>query len=322
LQFRTASILWAILNVAMLGGVATVIQNLRGRWSFSLTLLMILAFYPVWFCLIAGQDSILLLLLFAVSLLLWKRGKDDIAGFVLAFGLFRPQLVLPFAFVALLAGKRKFVRGFIPGAALVLALSTWVVGVHGMADYVKLLLAQGTEKSATALAGRWQVRPELMPTWRGFLWLCLPRWLPPEVQTVLLLSGTILGLGWASIKMRRARGSNAFEIAFAITLATVLLVSFHSFLQDFSLMILPLLICWPAFSASRIASRNRASLIVSLCFLLFLTPLYLVLLATRGMGWLLLVESLAVWLASRSANDWRTKTADVSGPAQECGVTT
>jgi hypothetical protein len=72
-----------------------------------------------------------------------EEGKEDAAGILLTLGLFRPQLVLPFVLVAFLGGKWKFVRGFIPGAVLVIALSTWVVGLHGMADYARILVAQG-----------------------------------------------------------------------------------------------------------------------------------------------------------------------------------
>lgn len=320
-RFLTAYTIWTILNLVMLAAVAGVTQKFSGL-SFPVTLLTILAFYPEWYCLICGQDSILLLLLFSFSFWLWKRDKDEIAGFILALGLFRPQLVLPFALAAFLAGKWKFVRGFIPGTILIAALSTWVVGFHGMATYFGTLLSQGTQHSASVLKQQWGVAPGLMPTWRGFLWVCLPRWAPPGVRTVLLLSGTIVGLLWAAKKMRAARGPGAFDMAFAISVATVLLVSFHSFLQDFSLMILPLLICWPAFSASRIASRNSASLIACLCFLLFLTPLYLLLFVTRSVSWLFLVEALVVWLASQWANSSRTATAGANQPALECGVTT
>lgn len=324
LPFRTAYVLWTILGLAMLACVAHIMRSTRAgnNWSFAFTLLTVLSFYPAWNCLIAGQDSILLLLLFTTCFWLWKRGKDDMAGAVLALGLFRPQLVLPFVFVTFLAGKWRLVRGFIPGAALVLSLSALVVGLHGMGDYGRLLLSQGTQGSAAVLADRWHVTPGLMPTWRGFLWLCLPRWVPPGAENFLVLSGTIAGLGWAARKMRAARGSGAFELALAITLATVLLVSFHSFLQDFSLMILPLLICAQAFSVTRIESRNSTSLIVSLCFLLFVTPLYLLLFTTQRMGLLFLVGSLAVWLASRWAKEWRSEIADATTPSQQYSVTT
>ena len=272
-----------------------------GRWSFYLALLTILAFYPEWHCLLQGQDSILLLSLFALSFRLWRRGKDDLAGFVLALGLFRPQLVLPFLFVALLAGKWKLVRGFIPGAAVALGLSAWVVGLHGLAEYGRVLLAQGSQQSARLLARRWEIDPRMMPTWRGLLWLCLPRRVPSGVRAGLLLVGTFVGLGWAAKQMRKAKSPAASDVAFAIAVATALLVSFHSFLHDFSLMILPLLIWGLVVTApaAALVPRRRAYLIVTLGFLFFLAPLYFLLFVTSKMGWFFLVELMALWSAGR-----------------------
>ncbi|HEV3482787.1 MAG TPA: glycosyltransferase family 87 protein [Candidatus Acidoferrales bacterium] len=325
LQFRAACVVWTILGLTMLAGVAFTMCGFRvGRCSFVLTFLTILAFYPEWYCLLQGQDSILLLCLFTLSFWLWRRGKDDWAGFVLALGLFRPQLVLPFVFIAFLAGQRKLVRGFIAGAALVLALSTWVVGLHGMADYARVLLAQGSQQSARALEKRWAVNPGLMPTWRGFLSVCLRKWVPSGLRTFFLLVGTFLGLAWAAKHMRRAKGkaAAAFDLAFAIALATTLLVSFHSFLNDFSLMILPFLICGPMLATSTLVPRKTGYLLVTLGFLFFSTPLYLALGAIGYMGWLFLFESLAVWLVSRWANDWRMETSNAITLAPECSVTT
>jgi Glycosyltransferase family 87 len=300
LQYRPALILWAVLSLAMLAGVAAAMRNLHGGgWNFSLTLLTILAFYPAWYCLIIGHDSILLLLLFTLSFWVWKRGKDDLAGFVLALGLFRPQLVLPFVFVAFVAGKWKFVRGFLPGAALVVALSTWVVGFHGMVEYARILLSQGTQQSASVLKQQWEVKPGLMTTWRGFLWVSLPTSVPSWLRALLLLSGTFLGLGWAAKKMRSAKTPVAFDTAFAIAVATILLVSFHSYVNDFSLMILPVLICGPALAASGMVPRSGAYLLVTLGFLLFFTPLYVVLYIPGSLGWLFLVDSLSLWLVNK-----------------------
>ncbi|MGA7064139.1 MAG: glycosyltransferase family 87 protein, partial [Candidatus Acidiferrales bacterium] len=169
-RFVPAFVAWTLLCVAMLGGVILLMANLRtNRSSFAFKFLTVLAFFPAPYCLITGQDSILLLTIFALSFWFLRRGKDDAGGFVLALGLFRPQLVLPFIFVMFLAGRWRCVRGFIPGAALVFALSTSVVGVHGMASYVRMLLSLGTEKSTQVLADRWTIQPEKMATWRGFL---------------------------------------------------------------------------------------------------------------------------------------------------------
>lgn len=301
LRFGVAHISWTLLSLAMVMGVALMMQNIGpGKSSYAVTLLTILAFFPVWYCLLQGQDSILLLFLFALSFLFWRRGQDDLAGFVLAMGLFRPQLVLPFAFVAFLAGKWKFVRGFIPGTAFVVLMSTWVVGLHGMAEYWNLLVSQGTQSSGSALAERWQVRPGLMATWRGFLWICLPAWVPGGLRNVLLLSGTFAALFLAAKKLLVAKDRPSLEFAFAFVVAVVVLVSFHSFLNDFSLMVLPLLIFGTCFGPPSYVPRKSVRLMLTVGFVFFLTPLYLLLLSTDSVGLFVVVELLALWLVNKT----------------------
>ena len=284
-RFGVAHIMWTSLSMGMLVGVAMLTRDLRLRGtSFLLNLLTVVAFFPVWYCLLQGQDSILLVLLFALSFWLWRRGQDDAAGFVLALGLFRPQLVLPFVLVAFLGGKWKFVRGFVPGAVLVVGLSTWIVGFHGMADYGRILISQGIQGSASILAQQWHVWPELMPTLRGLLWIALPSWAAGKIENFLLLSGTLTGLLWAAKKIRSAKDEAAFDLAFGIAVAAVTLVSFHSFLNDFSLMILPLLIAGAVVASPARAPEKYPYSIVTLGFLFFLTPLYLALLLTGRVG--------------------------------------
>jgi hypothetical protein len=300
LRFGAAYVLWTLLSLGMLAGVALLMRNLRpGASTFCLTFLTILAFFPVWFCLLQGQDSIVLLFLFALSFWLWTRGRDDMAGFLLGLGLFRPQLALPFVLVAFLAGKWKFVRGFVPGAALAVALSTWVVGFHGIAEFARFLVSQGTESSAGILGKQWTVWPSVMPTLRGFLWVCLPSGTPGMIRNVLLLCGTFGGLLWAAKRMRSAGAGASFDLAFAIALATVLLVSFHSYLHDFSLMIIPLLIAGGAVASSMHVPEKNAYLIVTLGFLFFLTPLYIVLLSTEKVGLFVLPTVALLWVMSR-----------------------
>jgi hypothetical protein len=302
-SFDTAYILWTVLSLGMLVGTAILLRSFYdGRSGFPIVLLTILGFFPVWYCLLQGQDSILLLFLFALSFWFWRRGNDDMAGFVIALGLFRPQIAVPFVLIVLLAGKWKFIRGFVPGAIIAVLLSVWVVGLNGMADYVHILLSQGTQRSARVLSDQWTVRPGLMATWRGFLWVCLPEWIPTNVRSLLLLVGTFTGLAYAARKMYNPKDLDAFNVAFATSVATILLVSFHSFLNDFSLMILPLLIYAPVVAHPRSVGKKKAYWMVTLGFLFFLTPLYLLLLSQDSLGWFFLVELSALWLASH----WRT----------------
>src|SRR5580693_2235299 len=225
LRFGTAHLLWTLVSLGMLVGVALLLCNaLSIGLSLRPTLLTMLAFFPVWYCLLQGQDSILLVFLFALSFWLLKGERQDGAGFALAMGLFRPQLVLPFVLVALLAGKWKFVRGFIPGAGFVLLTSVWMVGIHGIADYSRILLSQGTQGSASALAQQWQVHLGLMPTLRGLLWIILPASVPGDIRNFLLLSGTLAGLLWAIRGLRGVKDRAEFDMAFATAVAAVALV--------------------------------------------------------------------------------------------------
>jgi hypothetical protein len=298
LSFGAAHVLWTLVSLGMLAGVALLMWNaLSTGLSLHPTLLATLAFFPVWYCLLQGQDSILVVFLFAISFWLWKRGRDDAAGFALAMGLFRPQLVLPFVLVAFLAGKWKFIRGFTPGAILVLLVSVSVVGVRGMADYARILLSQGTQGSASALAQQWQVHLGLMPTLRGLLWIILPASVPGDIRNFLLLSGTLAGLLWAIRGLRGVKDRAEFDMAFATAVAAVALVSFHSLPHDFSLMILPLLVAGGVFaSADHRAERSNPYTWVTVGFLLFFAPLYFLLIFTEKVGLLVLPAVVFLWL--------------------------
>jgi hypothetical protein len=304
LSFGAAHVLWTLLSLGMLMGVALLMQSAPpAGLSFRVTLLTTLAFFPVWYCLLQGQDSILLMLLFVLSFWLWKRGRDDAAGFALAMGLFRPQLVLPFVLVAFLAGKWKLIRGFTPGAILVLLVSVSVVGVLGMADYARVLLSQGTQGSASALAQQWQVHLGLMPTLRGLLWIILPGSVPGNIRNFLLIFGTLAGLLWAAKGLRSVKDGAAFDMAFGTAVGAVALVSFHSLPHDFSLMILPLLLAGGAIASVKRrvelrAERGNPYTWVTVGFLLFFTPLYFVLIFAEKVGLLVLPSIVFLWLIS------------------------
>jgi hypothetical protein len=301
LSFSAAHVLWTLVSVAMLVGVALLMRSAPpAGLSFRVTLLATLAFFPVWYCLLQGQDSILQVFLFALSYWLWKRGREDAAGFTLAMGLFRPQIVLPFALVAVLAGKWKFIRGFVPGAVTVLLVSASVVGVHGMADYAHILISQGTQGSASALAQQWQVHLGLMPTLRGLLWIVLPGWIPGIVRNFLLVFGALSGLLWVATGLRGTKDGAAFDMAFAKAVAAVALVSFHSLPHDFSLMILPLLLAGGAIaSADDRAKGGNPRTALTVGFLLFFTPLYFVLIFGEKVGLLVLPSVVFLWMIGK-----------------------
>ena len=88
-------------------------------------------------------------------------------------------------------------------------------------------------------------------------------------------------------------------MAFALAVAVVTIVSFHSFLYDFSLMILALLIAGSVVTSSDLVPHKKAYLIVTLGFLFFLTPLYLMLLWIARFGLFFLLASAGILLMGR-----------------------
>lgn len=299
LPYDVAYIVWGVVGLFMLGGVAFLMRDVgEGRPGFWPAFLTLLAFFPIWYCLANGQDSILLLFVFAASFWLWRQRRESLAGFVLALALFRPQLALPFLFVTAVAGKRKFLRGFVIGAGLVGALSVLVVGWHGIVEYLRLLGAQGLEQSSSTLVHEWGISPELMPTWRGFLWMLLPGSTPSMMRNVLILAGTVAGLFWAGKCLRRSESQVCSDQAFAVAIAVVALVSFHSFLYDFSLMVLPLLYVTSQRWSSPDLSSGRA-LRLSIVSLFFVTPLYLLIMGTNTVALFFIPGALGLWAVKK-----------------------
>ena len=168
---------------------------------------------------------------------------------MLSLGLFRPQLVLPFVLVAFLAGKWKFVRGFIPGAVLVVAL----------VDLGGRFPRDGRVRSNSDFAGngrisrgaeRTMVRAARLDADLARIVVDAASLFAGKIGNVLLLSGTFGALLLAAKRMRSSKDGETFDIAFAWPWRCITVVSFHSFVHDFSLMVLPILIAGDAVASA------------------------------------------------------------------------
>src|SRR5579863_7831119 len=84
LQPITASWIWRAINLMLLVAALFIFKNTMRRYTSLLVLVLIsLAFFPVPYCLLAGQDTFLTFFLFAISLFLLNMGRDFTAGLVL-----------------------------------------------------------------------------------------------------------------------------------------------------------------------------------------------------------------------------------------------
>lgn len=263
-----AYVLWTVINLVLL---VAALALLRKHFAEIRTLspvflgLAAAGFFPIAIALFQGQDSILLLLILASSLVALERERDTVAGAVLAAGLFKFQLIIPLLLI-LVIRRWRLLCGFVPVALALAGGSVAMLGWRGTADYVRFVLY--LEKSG---AGGAIVAAD-MPNLRGLI-ACLPGINSGSsfAMVLTLVSSMVVFLA-AFWRVRQRRDSVAFSFGLA-TVATIL-VSYHLLPYDLSLLLPVALLL---FTASGQTEWGDARADLSPLLLLFLTPLYVLL---------------------------------------------
>jgi len=175
------------------------------------------SFLPGYSALANGQDVWLVAALFALAMLLARRGRDFSAGAVLSLCAIKPHL---FVFVPLVVGMQRRWRFFASaaaGVALLLAISFAAEGSGWVAQYLHTL-------------GDPRIHPrlEVMPTLRN---LVATAGGPPWVYWALWV---LTAAAVAFIALRSTR----LETGMAAALAGGLAVSYHAYLAD-TVLLLP-----------------------------------------------------------------------------------
>jgi hypothetical protein len=274
LPFMTAYFVWMGIELAMLVATAEMLRRrlpAMGKLPLWVWMLGIVGFTPIFVGLLQGQDAIFVLFCYAASWA-WERKAEICAGAVLALGLCKFHLVLPFLVPLLLLRKKRLLAGFVSVAALEALLSLMITGWNGLAAYPRF--AWYTDHAGKF---QWNFTQENTPTIRGSLVMLWGPESPTRIAAIVVLSAVVLSV--AVYAMRRM--SISWEtglLAFAVNLVATLLVSFHAYTSDLSLLLLPVV-----FSGEVLLSRSSLSQTVraglgGAAMLVSLTPLYLVLL--------------------------------------------
>jgi hypothetical protein len=277
LNFARAYQLWGAINVALWMLFAYLIRSYAPSTPkntlryFPLCFL----FYPAWVVMFQGQMSFVVLVMYMLTFLCLKRGRDLWAGAFLGLGLIKFTVVLPFALICLLRKKWRMMAGFALTASLLGVISIATVGFAGVLAYLRLLLDIASHSVNPAYA---TVRPWTMPTIQGFLGALLGGhvrsvWINTAVALVSVMLLLLTARQW-----RRAdrSGSGAEQnLIFAAGLTVSLLTSPHLYTHDLALMLLAILLVvgspqWAEGSAWRLV------LTVSIA-VLYLPPVYLLL---------------------------------------------
>ena len=301
--YRVAYLLWSLANLAMLAALPILLRRhvpLLRDWpgpAWTVTAVS-LAFFPIFFALLQGQDAILLLFLYSLAFLSWKNDRLVTSGAWLACGMFKFHLVLPFLFLMLIQekraqGRRKILTGFVLVGIVLAAVSVAAVGVRQIISYPHYVL--GLEKTMAMGA----IMPSDMPNLRGLLYLMASNSASKtqyfEMLAIFVSGVLYLLAAWISALPENDRDSDPGrrqDLKFSLAVFATVLVSYHGLGYDLCLLALPvLLIVGQLGRKIRMPLWTSATISAGLAVLLF-SPLQLVLLMRYNhlalLGWPLL----------------------------------
>jgi hypothetical protein len=266
LPFHIAYLVWQALAIAALAGFVL-------RWkptSRSTTLLYTSLSLPVAVTLLNGQDLTFLLLALALCVGWRRQGRPFAAGLVLALCAAKFHLLVLTPLLLVTPRHWRWGAGAATGCAALLGLSFAVAGPAWLAAYYQVLIDP-------------KIHPGIvqMPNLHGLL----ERWAwpaPIEWGLAAAVAAVVAFIAWRA----------SFEYGLAAALAGGLLVSYHSYLADCTLLLPAALI---VLSETEFSLLRMAALLVltppASLLLLFNSPragavLPLTILALVGlMGW-------------------------------------
>jgi hypothetical protein len=228
LGYQSAYALWSFLSICLLAWSLQVLRKTYveiSRLNPFFVFLAAAGWLPVARVLIQGQDSFVFLLVMMYSLSYSEADRDIAAGAILAAGLFRFQLVLPMAFI-LAARRWRLLLGFLPAAAGLAALSAWMVGREGLMEYVNLLFRMEKTETPQAIIAT-------MPNLRGLVALLSGGEGRLALVITAILSAAVMGIALWQVR----RPNTPMRLVFAVASVAAILVSFHTFSYDLTLLL-------------------------------------------------------------------------------------
>lgn len=222
LSYDAAYALWGVLRLAAVAAIALVWRG-PGRWRVAAAICWSL---PLISALLNGQDAVFLPLILAGACVLYHR-QPFAAGLLLSLCSVKFHLFLALPLVFLRRDAGALLRGLACGALAAVVLSFWAAGPTWPLDYLRLLT--DAEVMQVGLA----TDRSLMPNLHGLVGsLPLGDWLEWA-----LAAGVFVATALVAPRL-------PFEPALAATTAAGVLISYHAFVADWSLLVFAGLAMW------------------------------------------------------------------------------
>ena len=285
LPYPAAYKLWLAANLVLLLSLPLLVPRFDdGHSSLVLQWLLCLAYFPAAFCLIQGQDAILLLIILVLTLRLLLREAELGCGAVLGLGLFKFHLLLPLLAILLLRKKFRAVAGFLITAAAIFVVSVLMVHWTGLLGY-PVYLWNMNEVPGLGMV----TKTKSMPNPRGLLALLFRTWHFPMIVHFVL--GAIICAGIIGAARKWRGGDRRSTVAaYCCWIAVILATAYYSNSYDLTLLLLPLSLFVNGFWESFEFSGWRRRLFLLATGLLLCTPLLWILaLPVDQFGWTALI---------------------------------
>jgi hypothetical protein len=259
---------WTICSVGLLTAAIKSLCYRTGLRYDNWPLLLSVAFMPVASSLGHGQLSILVLAAYAWCYALWSDGRRFTGGMVLAVAAFKIQLVGGFLVVLLLKRKWRELSGFGLACLPLLLISDLIVGLPGLLKFPRFLVECEAAR---------QVNVMKMANLRGLVSLVFGA--GEHIGTVIILSIAVLflaALAWKDL-----------DTGFSAGILASMLVSYHFYPQDLSVVLIPLFLAAKKWAPSTVALVAVGAVVLPLAsaltdggyFVLLTIPYFALLLA-------------------------------------------
>jgi hypothetical protein len=317
LSYVRAYAVWLGVNLALLFSIPLLLRKrleALGKMPLYLWLLAPLAFFPAFIALLQGQDSIFLLFLYCLAYVSLDRRSELWAGGWLAAGLYKYHLVFPF--VLPLWRRKKVIAGFLIVAGSLLLISLAITGWQGLVGYPRYVWE--TEHNPKYLLNSPQ---GLTANLRGLITAMVPA-AHPEIGTglILLFSVTVLLLMMYAAGKTSWGDSGSRQAILALNLVGTILISYHIYVHDLSLLFLAILLVLEVLLTNpHIPSWTRTTLYICIA-ILFFSPLYLLLSLRHRHFQLMALVLLAFFVGLLSLiNSLRAQTGETVSPQASAG---
>ena len=257
-SFRTAYLLWGLLNAAVVMGL---IVHLRPHLRWPSEDIGYLALWPLFAPIVVtlyqGQSSILVLAGFALAFVQLKKGRPFSAGVAFVLTLFKFQFAVPMAIIFLLRRQWRLLAGFASSGAVLVLASLVAVGRGGILDYIRFLTRISGNPQNVSYGSAID-----MPTLHGLLYAVLGSRLNGLGLNVVVALASLALLMWTAWNWKSSPSAAHFDLVFSAAIAASLLSGSHMFTQDFSPLLLAMLLSGA--HLSKLLRTPRVILVVSL----------------------------------------------------------